>query len=164
MVYTGIYQNRGMMFIHEVCKALKKDNIPYAVVGGYAVAFHGAIRGTIDIDIVINWTLKNLQKVEKTLKEIGLVSRLPIDSDSVFHFRDEYIQNRNLIAWNFYDPSNPINQVDVIINYDLKVAHTTAIKTSSGEVRVLSRKDLIEMKRTSGRPQDIEDVKALEEL
>lgn len=152
------------MFIHDVCISLEKANIPYAIVGGYAVALHGAIRGTIDIDIVIHWTLKNLENVEKAFNELGLVSLIPIDSKSLFHFRDEYIQNRNLIAWNFYDPNNPVNQIDIIINYDLKNAHTKTINTSSGKLRVLSLNDLIAMKRASGRPQDLEDIKALESL
>ena len=152
------------MFIHDVCIALDKAKIPYAVVGGYAVALHGALRGTVDIDIAINWTLKNLENVEKAFKKMGLVSLLPIDSNSLFYFRDEYIQNRNLIAWNFYNPENPINQVDIIINYDLKNASTKTIMTSSGKVRVLSRNDLIAMKKASGRPQDLEDVKALESV
>ena len=33
-----------------------------------------------------------------------------------------------------------------------------------GPLQVLSRGDLIEMKRASGRPQDLEDVRALEQL
>lgn len=152
------------MFIHNVCNVLEKAKIPYAIVGGYAVALHGAVRGTIDVDIAINWTLKNLTNVEKALKEMGLVSLIPIDSNSLFHFRDEYIQKRHLIAWNFYDPSNPSNQVDIVINYDLKNASTRTITTPSGKIRVLSRNDLIVMKKASGRPQDLEDVKALESL
>lgn len=152
------------MFIYDVCAAFDKTKIPYAIVGGYAVALHGAVRGTIDVDIAIHWTLKNLENVEKTLMEIGLVSLIPVDSKSVFHFREEYIQKRHLIAWNFYDPKNPVNQVDIIINYDLKNASTKTIKTSFGKIKVLSRKDLIAMKRASGRPQDLEDVKALESL
>ncbi len=152
------------MFIHEVCVALEKASIPYAVVGGFAVALHGAIRGTVDVDIAIKWSLKDLKNTEKALKQIGLVSLHPIDSDSVFYFRDEYIQNRNMIAWNFYDPDKPFNQVDIIINYDLKGAHTKLVKTSTGPIRILSLRDLIAMKRASGRPQDLEDVKALESL
>lgn len=152
------------MFFQDVCKALNTADISYAIVGGYAVALHGAIRGTIDIDIAIRWTLKNLEKIETILKKMGLISLLPIDSKSLFHFRDEYIQNRHLIAWNFYDPKNPINQVDIIINYDLKNAHTKTIKTAYGPVKVLAKRDLIAMKKESGRPQDLEDVKALEKL
>jgi hypothetical protein len=152
------------MFIHDVCNALNKAKIPYAIVGGYAVALHGVVRGTVDIDIAINWTLKNLEKAEKALKEIGLVPLIPINSNNLFHFREEYIQKRNLIAWNFYDPRNPINQVDIVITYDLKNAHTKTISTSAGKIRILARNDLIAMKKASGRPQDLQDVKALENL
>lgn len=152
------------MFIHDVCKALDQAKIPYAVVGGYAVALHGVVRGTLDIDIAIRWTKKNLEKVEKTLKEIGLVSLLPIDSNTLFLFKEEYVQNRNMMAWNFYDPKNPVNQVDILINYDLKNGSITTVKTSFGKVKILSRKDLIAMKKAAGRPQDIEDVKGLESL
>ncbi len=153
------------MFIHDICSALDKVEVPYAIVGGYAVALHGAVRGTVDVDIVIEWSLKNLLDTENAFKQIGLVSLIPISAETLFHFREEYIQNRNLIAWNFYDPSNPLNQVDIVINYDLKSAcNTKAIKTSQGTIRILSLKDLIAMKKTSGRPQDIEDVKALNNL
>ena len=152
------------MFLHQVCAALNHSKIPYAIVGGYAVALHGAIRGTVDVDIAINWSIQNLKKTEEALKELGLVSRLPIDAESVFHFRDEYIKNRNLIAWNFYQPSNPLNQVDIIINYDLKKAKSKKIKTHLTDIHILSKKDLIEMKKKSGRPQDLQDVEALEEL
>lgn len=152
------------MFIHDICAALNDAKVAYAVVGGYAVALHGAVRGTVDVDIALKWSLKNLQEVEKILKALGLVSRLPIDAESVFHFRDEYIQNRNLIAWKFFDPSNPANQVDIIINYDLSGAKVESRRTSSGIIKFLSRSDLIKMKKKSGRPQDLEDVKALEVL
>lgn len=152
------------MFIHKVCAALEQAKIPYAIVGGYAVALHGAVRGTIDIDIVIKWSLKNLQNVEIVLKELGLVSLHPITADNVFHFRDEYIQNRNLIAWNFYDPTNHAYQIDIIISYDLAHAKTKTIVTPSGSIKILSRDDLIKMKKASGRPQDLIDVDALESL
>ena len=153
------------MFIHTICSALDKVEVPYAIVGGYAVALHGAIRGTVDVDIAIQWSLKNLQNTEKALRQLGLVSLIPITAENLFHFREEYIQNRNLIAWNFYDPSNPLNQVDVIINYDLKsIYDTKEIITSHGNIRILSLNELIKMKEASGRPQDLEDVKALNSL
>lgn len=152
------------MYIHEICAAFSKAKIPYAIVGGYAVALHGAVRGTVDVDVIIEWNLKNLEKVEKVLLAMGLVSLIPITPEKLFHFREEYIQNRNLIAWNFYDPKNLLHQVDIIVTYDLKNASTKVVKTTGGDIKILSKKDLIEMKRASGRPQDLEDVKALESL
>lgn len=86
------------------------------------------------------------------------------DADSVFHFQREYIEKRNLIAWDFYDPKNPLHQVNVLINYDLKSSEVKMIQTASGKLSVLSLKALIAMKKASGRPQDLEDVKALEQL
>lgn len=152
------------MFLNKICNVLQAAKIPYAIVGGYAVALHGIPRGTFDIDFVIQWTLENLKETEKVLKSLGLVSRLPIDAQSVFNFRDEYIKNRHLIAWNFYDPKNMLNQVDIIINFDLKEASTKTVKTADGPVKILSQKDLIAMKKLSGRAQDLEDVKSLEAL
>jgi len=152
------------MFITRVCNALQEAKIPYAIVGGYAVALHGIPRGTIDIDFVIQWTYENLKKAEEALKKLGLVSTIPVDAKSVFTFRDEYVQNRNLIAWNFYDPMKPSNTVDLIITYDLKGTSIKTVKIASSSISILSKKDLIEMKKASGRPQDLEDVKSLEQL
>jgi hypothetical protein len=133
-------------------------------VGGYAVSLHGAIRGTMDIDIVINWTLPNLKKTGNALERLGLVSRLPVSAEEIFHFRDEYMVNRKLIAWNFYDPANLANQVDVIVSYDLKGKKRKRLESSAGDIHVLHIDDLIRMKKQSGRPQDLEDVAALERL
>jgi hypothetical protein len=105
------------LFINKVCGALTVRRVRYALVGGHAVSLHGAVRGTVDIDIAINWNLRSLQNAEKALDEIGLVSRLPVTAENVFEFRDEYIENRNLIAWNFYNPENLTEQVDIIISY-----------------------------------------------
>ena len=101
---------------------------------------------------------------QAALNGIGLVSRLPINAEDVFAFRDEYIENRNLIAWNFHNPNDPPEQVDVIINYDLAGKRTRRFELPSGPVEVLSLPDLIAMKRASGRAQDLEDVRALGRL
>jgi len=150
--------------LNRVCSALAGKGVRYAIVGGHAVALHGAVRGTVDVDIALAWNLKSLQAAEQALTGMGLVSRLPISSEDVYQFRDEYVQKRNLIGWNFYNPADLAEQVDVVITYDLKGKKVGSIDTAGGPVRILSRKDLIEMKRTSGRPQDIADVEALEKL
>ncbi|MBS0654910.1 MAG: hypothetical protein JSR46_03960 [Verrucomicrobia bacterium] len=152
------------MFIHKVCNAFEQAKILYAVVGGYAVALHGAPRGTLDIDFVLRWSLENLEKAEAALKALGLVSVIPVDAQAIFTFRDEYIKNKNLIAWHFYNPVNPSEQVDIIINYDLAKATTKTVQTQSGKIKIMSKNDLIAMKRISGRLQDLEDIKSLEQV
>lgn len=153
-----------MSFLSRVGAALESAGVRYALVGGYAVALHGAVRGTVDVDVILAWDARSLRSAEQALRNIGLVSRLPITADEVFRFRDEYIRNRNLIAWNFYNPQDVTEQLDIVISTDLKGKKVQRIETPDGSVRVLARKDLIEMKRASGRPQDLADIVALEKL
>jgi hypothetical protein len=154
----------SQLFISKVCDALAAKGVRYALAGGHAVSLHGAVRGTVDIDVVINWDQRSLRNAGNALGEIGLVSRLPITAENVFQFRDEYIENRNLIAWNFYNPENLTQQVDIIISYDLKGKRRQRLDTSEGPIYILDIRELIEMKRASGRPQDLSDVDALEKL
>ena len=153
-----------MTFLERVCEALNQSGVRYVVVGGYAVSLHGAIRGTLDIDVALRWTKHDLLKAEDALQKIGLVSRLPVTALDVFNYRDEYIRNRNLIAWNFHNPVDPSELLDIIINFDAKGKRAVYKQLSTTSVPVLNIRDLIDMKKASGRPQDIEDIRALEKL
>ena len=164
MVRYILVCTKEMTTLEKVCGALRDAGVRYAIVGGHAVALHGVVRGTLDIDVVVRWTRTTLVRAEAALKAIGLVSRLPVTAREVYDFRDEYIRNRNLTAWNFYHPDDPLEQVDIIITDDLAGKRTKAVALPTGPVRVLVVPDLIAMKRRSGRPQDLEDVRALEKL
>ncbi len=153
-----------MSFLEKICTALSAARLPYALVGGHAVALHGAVRGTVDIDFVVEWKLETLAHIEELFKQHSLVSRLPITAEDVFNFREEYIKNRNLIAWNFYNPSDVTEQVDIIINYDLNIKDVIEFETPRTLIMVLNVPRLLDMKRASGRPQDLEDVAALEKV
>lgn len=150
------------MFLTQVTRALNAAKIPYALVGGYAVALHGAVRGTVDIDLILEISLKTFKKVELVFNQIGLESRLPIKAEDVFYFRKEYVEKRNLIAWSFVDPRNPVRIVDIIITLDLSDVSRIKKSISGHPVFIISIEDLIKMKKASGRPQDLSDVSALE--
>jgi hypothetical protein len=152
------------MFIYRLIEALESRGVDYAIAGGYAVALHGAVRGTVDIDIVLRFTKKNLFAAEAALGDLGLQSRLPLKGDEVFDFREEYIKNRNLLAWNFTNPNNPVENVDIVITEDLRNMKIKKIISGNFMLRVVSLEDLIGMKQRSGRPQDLEDIKALRSL
>jgi len=152
------------MLLIRVVDALESENIKYALVGGHAVALHGAVRGTIDLDFVIQLTKSAFLKTEKALGEIGLKSRLPVDAEDVFNFREEYIRNKNLIAWSFVNSDKPTEMVDIIITEDESQITTVNKEVMGRKIKVANLPSLIRMKKKSGRPQDIEDVKALERL
>ncbi|HBW22141.1 MAG TPA: hypothetical protein DEF68_02035 [Elusimicrobia bacterium] len=143
---------------------MKAGRVKFAIAGGYAVALYGAVRGTVDLDLVLEISRDNYKSAEEALNGAGLVSRLPVNAEQIFAFRGEYIKNKNLIAWSFWNPANPAEAVDLIITDNLKNFKTTVVKAGGLELPLISRADLIRMKRKSGRQQDLEDVKALEAL
>ena len=149
------------MKLKELVKALSSEKINYMIVGGYAVNFHGYSRNTVDIDLVIKFSLSNLKKVEILLEKMGMISRLPIDAVSVYKFRDEYIKNRNLIAWNFYNENDPTEQVDILITHDVSDFKSEKFCVGQQEFKVISKDDLIKMKKKSGRDKDLLDIKEL---
>ena len=152
------------MWIEQLIDSLERHRVKYAIVGGYALALHGVVRGTVDVDMVLKISRTNYQNAEKALLELGLTSRLPVRADEVINFREEYILNRNMKAWNFTHPQNPVQTVDIIITHDLSKMKVDRIKAGKRIFPVVSVRDLILMKRKSGRPQDLEDIKALERL
>jgi predicted nucleotidyltransferase len=152
------------MLIERIARALKEHKVQFAVAGGWAVALHGAVRGTIDVDLVVVLTQKNLVLAEEALQSIGLHPRQPVNARDVYQFREEYIKNRNMIAWSFINKNNPAEIVDIILPEDLSILKAIQKQIGSTRVPVLSKTDLIRMKRKSGRPQDLEDIKALQEL
>jgi hypothetical protein len=89
---------------------------------------------------------------------------LPVTSRDVFWFREEYMRNRNLLAWSFVNPSNPVEAVDILIGEDLGACRAVNLAIKGRKVPVVSREDLIRMKTRSARPQDLEDIAALKRL
>ena len=150
------------MFIKKVIQALLANRIDYALVGGYAVSLHGAVRGTVDVDLVVSMEAESLLGLERAMNSLGLVSRLPVSAKDIAQFRDEYINKRNLKAWSFTNPNLPTEVVDVTILYDLSQFKVISKKTIFGEVRLVSIGDLIRMKKEAGRPQDLADIEALQ--
>jgi hypothetical protein len=152
------------MFLLRVIEALRSARVAHALVGGYAVALHGAVRGTVDIDIVLRFGEQQFVAAEQALAGIGLRPRLPVTAVEVFRFREEYIRNRNLRAWTFVNPDKPSEIVDVILTHDLGKMKVVRKRVQGTMVPLVSIDDLLAMKRRTGRPQDVEDAKALEKL
>ena len=51
----------------EFLQLLNDENVKYVIVGGYAVAFHGYVRVTQDIDLFYKNTENNILKIQKDL-------------------------------------------------------------------------------------------------
>jgi hypothetical protein len=152
------------MFLLRLVKALRANKVKFAITGGYAVALHGAVRTTLDVDIVISCTQESYQAAEAAMRSMGLVSRIPVRADELFNFREEFIKNRNVKAWGFVHPDRPSEIVDVVITHNLDSLKITKVDVQGVEVPILDKQSLITMKEDAGRPQDLEDISALKRL
>ncbi|TGL75687.1 DUF6036 family nucleotidyltransferase [Leptospira jelokensis] len=152
------------MFLKKIQDKLSKEGIPFAIVGGYAVAIHGVARGTFDLDVITEISEENFLKMESILGSIGLKSILPISATEIFRNLELYQREKNLIAWNFVNPERQRESLDIILTEDIRNCKIEQAKTDFASLPVISLEDLIRMKSKTNRAQDIEDVRALRKL
>ncbi len=152
------------MFLKDVTDLFLKHGIPFAVVGGYAVALHGIARGTFDVDIVTELSEQNFVNIETALKSRGLQPLLPVSAIELYRNLATYTTEKNLISWNFRNPSRLRDSLDIIVTEDLHKLEVVEAETDFGKIPVLSIDSLIRMKSRANREQDLRDIAALEAI
>jgi len=156
--------------VREIFKALADANVDYVVVGGLAVILHGYLRATADLDLAIGLTPDNASRGMQSLASIGLRPRLPVTMEAFADAdqRADWLNNRNMLVFPMWDPANPLRSVDVFINEPISfvlLLGNAVIKDLDGvPVPVASIAHLIEMKRISGRPRDLDDIDKLQQI
>ena len=133
------------MLLYRLTHALKKFKVRYAIAGGWAVALHGAVRGTVDIDIAIVLSHDNLSKTQNALHSLGLESRLPITVEDLIRFREEYIRNKKMLAWRFINLKDNTEVIDVLILEDLRDLQIERMKVGRESIPVIAKADLIHL-------------------
>lgn len=53
-----------------LCKALNEEGARYAVLGGFAMILHGYVRGTMDVDLLIDPSPENVRLVKRALARL----------------------------------------------------------------------------------------------
>jgi len=146
------------MFVLDVVAEFSRRKIKFALVGGYALALHGIVRVTMDVDLVLSLSSKSLHEAESALKAIGLTSRIPVKASDIAEFRTEYIKNRNLLAWSFVDFNDPTRQVDLLIVLGIEEIKVEKVSFGDQKSVVASLEDLLKMKLSANRPEDQSDI------
>lgn len=123
------------------------------VIGGYAVAVHGHPRYTKDIDIWIEMSSENTQKLMRALTEFGFGS-LGLTAED-FQTPDQIIQLG-------YPPSR-IDLITTPDGIDFTTCYQTKIEIKMNDVLVnfIDLESLKKNKKASGRLQDLADLENL---
>lgn len=137
----------------EFIRSLNDNHVRYLVVGGYAVAFHGHPRYTKDIDIWIEMTHANVEKVIKSLAQFGFGSLGLREED--FLIPDQTIQLG-------YPPSR-IDLINTLSGVDFETCYSSRvqIEIEGTQVNFIDLENLKKNKQASGRLQDLADIESL---
>lgn len=152
------------MDIGVLFEELYKNNIRYLITGGLAVNLYGVNRMTADIDLILDLTQDNIRQFHSTVRELDFIPLLPLPLNSLEDKieRLKLIEEKNLIAYSYYNRSKKYMNVDIIIDvptaFDELWKNREVRKIDNYELNVLSLNDLINLKEYADRAQDKNDI------
>ena len=137
----------------ELLELFNSHRIEYIIVGGYALAYHGAPRYTGDIDIFVKPDKKNAKRIIAALDSFGFESSGLKNTD--FISPDKIVQ--------LGVPPVRIDIITSISGVTWEDAFTGRIKGNFDDITVyyLGRDQFILNKRAMGRKKDQADLEAL---
>jgi acetolactate synthase regulatory subunit len=134
---------------------LERHGVPYAVAGALALAIHGVPRATTDIDLLVR--RDDVEAILEVARARGFrVQALPMRfSDGLEVRRSSKVDATVMLTLDL-----------LLVNENLEPvwASRERVATERGDVWVVSRQGLIEMKAWAGREQDLADIRRLREL
>lgn len=136
----------------ELLGRLNDSHVRYMVVGGHAVSFHGHLRSMKDLDIWIEPTTENASRVANALAVSGI------------YLSDAQIER--LAKPKLQVPIGGL-YIELLtscgeLGFDEAMARAVAAIENGVQCHVISKADLVAVKRLLAREQDLEDVANLE--
>lgn len=137
----------------DLLALLNEHKVEYIIVGAYALAFHGAPRFTGDIDIYVNPTIENANRIVQVLAAFGF-GTLGLTSED-FQKQDQVVQ--------LGVPPVRIDLITSISGISWDQASAGKISGNYGDIPVsfLGRAQYIANKKATGRAKDLADIEAL---
>ena len=157
----GEPQSRSVLHPAELLAALTAREVEFVVIGGFALAPHGYVRATKDVDIVPEQTRENLGRLAAALRDLDArVDLGDIGAHELALAPDE----QNLAAGGNWVLTTRLGRLDVMQSVpglrDYRQLRAGAVEV--GGVLYAGYDELISMKAASGREEDLRDIGALE--
>jgi hypothetical protein len=133
----------------SLCKALNAEGVQYVLIGGFAVILHGFVRATKDIDLLIDASVENVQRLKRAMavlpdNAISLIADDEVEKYQVVRIADEIVVDLLKAACG--------------IDYARAAEGGIEIKTINGVPIAVGRKELLIETKQTVRPSDATDV------
>jgi hypothetical protein len=139
--------------LQSVFKSFQKHDVRYLVIGGIAAVLHGVPRATFDLDILIETTPDNAQRLLDALLDAGFGTASLTTADDVL--ANEITVFKDKVRIDVQTSTPGITFQDAWVRKNTMEYHGQAFF-------VVSRDDLLSSKRASGRDIDLEDARLLD--
>jgi hypothetical protein len=138
--------------LQDVFRSFQRHDVKYVVIGGIASILHGVPRATFDLDILIEATPDNAQRLLDALIEAGLGTAALTSSVAVLANEITIFKDRVRVDVQTSTPG---------LNFSEAWSRRKIVTYRGQDFFILSKQDLINSKRAAGRPVDLEDVRLL---
>ncbi len=142
----------------DFLRALLDAHVEFVVVGAHALAAHGIPRATGDLDVLVEPTPANANRVVAALNAFGAPLAAHGVSQADFETPD-----------NVYQIGLPPRRIDVLtsitgVTWAEARASRILVSVEALELPVIGRDALLQNKRATGRPKDLVDADLLEKV
>ena len=139
--------------LREFVELLSAHDVHFVIVGAFAVAFHGHARYTADIDLFVEKSSENAERILRALREFGLGDLGLTEED--FARKDQVVQ--------LGVAPNRIDILTFLIGVSFDQVWSSREWGDIGGLRVpfISREMLKQNKLATSRPQDLADLQYL---
>lgn len=139
----------------EFLQLLDKHEVDYLLVGGYAVILHGYGRSTGDMDLWINKTTQNYNKLKLVYQDFGA---------PVFSIED--FESEKIDVWSIGIEPRKIEILTKVsgLSFNEAFKNRLFLNLENFKVPYIDFEDLIKNKLTSGRFKDLADIEQLKKL
>jgi hypothetical protein len=140
----------------DLLAEFSRHGVEHLVIGAHALAAHGHVRATKDLDVWVRATPGNAERVVTALGVFGA----PLADVSAADFSRPGITFQIGVAPLRIDICTDVDGVDFSHAWQRRVM----VRIGDQQIPVMGVDDLIANKRATGRLQDLADVEALERL
>ena len=145
-------------------RTLSNAEVAYVIVGGVAANLHGALRTTLDLDVVYERSPENIARLVNALAPHrpylrGAPAGLPFALDEA-----TVVRGLNFTLITALGDIDLLGEVTGAGNYHEIVRDSQLVEVSGFSCLLVDLPTLIRMKRASGRPKDQESLAELEAL
>ena len=141
----------------RVLRAFEREGLEYVLIGAAAMGFHGLVRATEDLDVVIRATPENVERLKRALR-IAYDDDPNVDEISATDLLGDYPVVR------YYPPSGDLyfdvlTRLGEMASFESVEAETKQVEGI--RVRVATPEALYRLKQGTVRPLDRQDAEAL---